>query len=66
MSVKTMQNFLLPLKVRISFPNTFMSKCECLVDIVVFTNGFLESFIYSPDYLNSYPNDYEQVNINIV
>ena len=30
----------------------------------LFTHGLLETYIHSPDYLNSYPHDYEQVNIN--
>ena len=33
------------------------------MDILAFIHGFLESYIYSPDYLNSYPNSYEQVNM---
>ena len=28
----------------------------------LFTHGLLETYIHSPDYLNSYPHDYEQVN----
>ena len=39
-----------------------------LVDISVFfiysSFAFSESYIHSPDYLNSYPHDYEQVNMD--
>ena len=65
-----MQTFPLPLKVKILLPNTFMSKCPfILVNIsahgifYVPIHNILESYIYSPDYLNSYAHDYEQVTI---
>ena len=38
-----------------------MSKYLVLIGIII--NQFLETYIYSPDYLNSYPNSYEQVNM---
>ena len=49
----------------ISFPNIFI----CPNVLTLSLSGYfgiypwlLESYIYSPDYLNSYPNSYEQVN----
>ena len=65
-----MQTFPLPQKVKILLPNTFMSKCPYIL-VNISSHGIfylpihniLESYIYSPDYLNSHPHDYEQVNM---